>query len=80
MRILDVDNDRSVKDVILYLTIEEAKELLGDLQGLVAKMDLSAHAHVNDDAFEHEVTVVVYDETQLKALNERSRRLIIEDI
>lgn len=80
MRIIDCDNDKSVKNLILYLTTDEAKEMLNDLQSLVEKMDHTAHAHVNDNTFEHEVTVVVYDETQLEALNERSRKLIVEDV
>jgi hypothetical protein len=79
LRILDVENDKALNDVTLYLTISEAKELLGDLQDLINKFGRNEHAHINDTEFNHELTLVLYDEQNLVGFDERSKKLIKED-
>ena len=80
MRILDNKNDKEINSVTLYLKLSEATELLDDLQRLIQNNSNDDHAHINDDDFNHEVTVVLYDESNLKGFNERSKRLILENI
>jgi len=80
MRILDNKNDKGINSVTLYLKLSEATELLDDLQRLIQNNSNDDHAHINDDDFNHEVTVVLYDESNLKGFNERSKRLILENI
>ncbi len=80
MRILDADHDKALKNVIIYLQPEEAKELMNDLAELVEANDLKKHAHVNDLEYKHELTVVLYNENNLNGLNDRSRKLIEQDI
>lgn len=79
MRILDQDSDKTLKDVILYFTIEEANELKDDLEKLINKHRSNEHAHINDLQYTHEITVAIYDENDLDGFNERSIELIKQD-
>jgi hypothetical protein len=79
MRILDTGADKAIKNIILYLRIEEAKELYDSLGTLLKDCD-NNHAHIDDESFEHETTVVIYDEQHIELLNERSKKIIMEDI
>jgi hypothetical protein len=36
------------------------------------------HLHVSEETYQREVTVLLYDETNVNTLNERSRKLILE--
>lgn len=76
MRILDSEHDKALKNVILYLRLEEAKELMDDLARLIETKNLKDHAHINDQEYKHELTVLIYDENNLSSLDERSKRLI----
>ena len=80
MRILNSDFDTAIKNVILYLKPEEAKELYDSLGVLLKNNNFSEHIHINDVDFEHEVTMLLYDEKQMDSLNERSKKIIIEDL
>jgi len=80
MRILDTNSDTAIKNIILYLKAEEAKELYDSIGALLKENDLKDHAHVDDAAFEHEVTVVLYDERKVELLNERSKEIILKDM
>jgi len=79
MRILDLDNDKAIQSIMLYLNIEEAKELLNDLESLVHKNDLNAHAHIDDKECQHEITVVIYNKENTSMLDKRSQKLIKEN-
>ena len=80
MRVFDPNTDTTLKDVVLYLKANEAKELLDSLSEMLETNDLNSHSHINDVSFEHEITVVLYEEQQIDKLNERSQKIIIEDI
>ena len=79
MRILDQDDDKSINTVTLYLESNEAKELRDCLDQLLKK-PLNNHIHVSDEKFEHELTVCMYDTSNLNGFNDRSKKLIIEDV
>ena len=79
MRLLDKDNDRALKNLGVYLTIDEAKEVLGDLQQLIEHYSGSQHAHISDTEYEHEITLVVYLQDDLEQFDARSKTLIEED-
>ena len=76
MRILDMNTDLPLKDIVLYLTKNEAKELYDALTDLLLEGGAGKHAHINDIDYEHELTVLVYDEGNIEHLNERSKRII----
>ena len=77
MRILDVDSDRAISNVCIYLTPSEATEMLGNLERLIGS-PVTHHVHLNDQDYEREVTVAVYTGDNLNEFDERSRRLITE--
>lgn len=77
MRLFDETNDRTLKSLVLLLTMEEARELRDDLGALLQKTD--THAHVDDSTYEHEVTVAIYDPQRLKGFNDRIVKVIIDD-
>jgi hypothetical protein len=80
MRILDVDNEKSLKNIILYLTLSEAKEMNNDLSNLIKNVGKPMqHEHINDEEYEHEVTLTIYDENDLAGFDEISRKVIRED-
>jgi hypothetical protein len=79
MRILDTKADTAIKNIILYLRIEEAEELYDSIGALLEANDFSNHAHISDALFKHEVTVVLYDEAHIESLSERSKTVILDD-
>jgi hypothetical protein len=77
MRILDIETDKALSNICLYLTPAEAKDMMGRLKHLLEnKID---HAHVDDDSYQHEVTMTIYNKENLQGYNERSKKLILED-
>jgi hypothetical protein len=78
MRILDEISDKSLKNLILYLTFAEASELRDSLDEILKK-PLNNHAHIYSENFQKEITVCIYDMDNLKGFNERSMNLIIND-
>jgi len=79
MHILDMDADRSVNNIIIYLTKKEADHLLHNLSNLVKWNNVKKHVHNSDDNYEHEITMVIYDENKLDSLNKRSKEIIKSD-
>ena len=79
MRILDTDTNLASKNIVLYLKLEEAKELYDSIGLLLKENSYNTHLHITDESFDHEVTVLLYDEHQVETLNERSKQLILED-
>lgn len=78
MRILDDNTDRTIKQVSVYLTLDEAKSLLSQLNDLIAKPKIH-HIHVQDAGFEREVTIAIYSTSNLSNFDERSIKLIEKD-
>ena len=71
MRILNQDTNNSVKNVILYLKPEEAKELYDSIGMLLEDGDFERHEHVCDVSYKHELTVVLYDDEHMGLLDAR---------
>jgi hypothetical protein len=78
MRILDVSTDNKLQNICVYLTPAEAKQMLGYLEDLIAGK-IEHHAHLNDDSFDHEITLAIYTMDNLDEFDERSKRLILEE-
>jgi len=79
MRILDQDNDKATKNVLILLTPEEAAELRDDLERMLQGNIFQEHTHINDKEFEHEMTVAIYDASELEFFDERTKKLVLED-
>jgi len=69
---------KALDNVLLFLTVEEAKELRHDLDDLLKKKPSTGHAHIPDADYKRELTICVYDANDLDGLDERSRKLIRE--
>jgi hypothetical protein len=78
MRIYNVDSDKSLDDVTLYLTIDQAREMKNKLEGLI-KQPAKSHSHISSDDFQKEITICIYDPNKLDHLSKRSKTLILED-
>jgi hypothetical protein len=79
MRILNQDTDKSVKNLLILLTREEAMELKDDLEQLISKGQDQDHAHLNDADFQREITVAIYNSEKCWFFNDRVKQLIAED-
>lgn len=80
MRILDSDKKQALKNIIVYLEIHEAKEMLDDLRSLIENYNKKGqHAHINDASFEHEITLTLYDKNDLAGFDETSIKIITDE-
>ena len=79
MRILNQDTDEVLKDVLLLLTESEASELKDELERLLSSTQRDDHGHINDDEYQREITLTIYNDDNLDGFDERVKRLIIED-
>lgn len=79
MRILNQDSDKSIQEILLLLTKSEASELRDELERLLSSNQSDNHGHINDTEYQKEITVAIYDDSNLNGFDDRSKRLIIED-
>lgn len=79
MRILNEDSNKSIKNVLLLLTAQEACELRDDLERLLSQKIINDHSHINDLCFAHELTIALYESENVDGFNERSKKLILLD-
>jgi hypothetical protein len=82
MRILNDDKGKqeAVNNVILMLTLDEAKELKGDIEQLISRNSLDVHYHTNDQEYEHEITVGLYEPSgKITQFTPRIQKLILEN-
>lgn len=80
MRILNQDKDETIKDIIICLTIDEAKELRDSLNLIIKDKSISRHEHIDDIDCLHEITITLYDENNLSGFNPRIVKMIKNDI
>ena len=78
MRILDMNSNKALNNICVYLTLSEAKNLMSSIEDLLEDK-LEPHVHIYDDIYQHEITITIYDEKNLHSYNERSKKLIFED-
>ena len=81
MRIYDVDEEKKINKVILYLTPDEAQEMQHALEQVISDSQKHHHEHIPDreSDFKREITVCIYKEDDLSSFDERSRKLILND-
>ena len=80
MRMLNNDLDVAFENVTIYLNIGEIAEMLGALESLLKNGKIGDHHHINDTEYAHEITLVMYDENDLHEFEQRSRKLIQENV
>ena len=77
MRILNNDADIACREVTLFLTENEARELQNCLAALLDDSQVH-HLHVLDEDLTRMLNVSLYREGKLKGFHERARRLILD--
>ena len=75
MHIYDSHSDKTLDDVILYLTPEEANELYDGLARIM-KQPRGNHVHVNNDDYQRELTVCIYRKEDIETFDEKSRQML----
>lgn len=79
MKILDQNNDKSLDNILLLLTIEEAKEFRDQLERLLMEKAINDHGHINDLSYSKEITVGLYEQGKIDGFNDRIKKLILDD-
>jgi hypothetical protein len=79
MRIYNADTDKKANKVTIYLTLDEAKEMRDSLEALLNDSKKLRHEHIPDQDFKREITVCIYNENNLSGLDDRSKKLILQD-
>lgn len=80
MRIYDQENDKTLQDLILCLTKNEAIELRDSINAMLKNKNFDRHEHIDDEEFCHELSIMIYDMDNLTNINERLIRVIKEDL
>lgn len=78
MRIYNLDIEKKVNKVALYLTHEEASEMKDALEGLLSN-EKHHHEHIPDKDFKREITISIYSEDNISSFDEKSKKLILND-
>jgi len=77
MRLLNEDTEASFSRLTLLLTRAEASELRDSLESILQTG--AGHQHIPSEDDKKEITVAIYDDSDIGRFNERSQRLIRED-
>lgn len=80
MRIFNQDKDETIKNIIICLTIEEARDFRDSLNLIIKDKSKIRHEHIDDLDCSHEITITLYDENNLNGINPRIIKVIKEDI
>jgi len=78
MRVLDEDRDVKVDNLSIFLTKDEAIQMIGYLEDLV-KNPSSHHAHLTSEDYQKEITICIYDQQNIDSFHPRAKKLIVED-
>jgi hypothetical protein len=80
MRIHDNDKDTTLKNVTIFLTYDEMRQLEADLHRMVENRMFGSHEHIDDSNYEHEITIALYKENERNSgFSERANRVLIDD-
>lgn len=84
MRLLDVVSDKTVSQGQLYLTTNEAEQLVADLQSLLADSEASEHHHLISDDGGCEISYSLITSNKLANISlskytAREQKLLIEN-
>lgn len=77
MKILNEDENKSLDQVTIYLTLAEAQELRDSLESLLSN-PIGHHEHIPNNDFSKELTVCIYDLNDIEQFNEQSKKIIQE--
>lgn len=78
MRILSDETDKKLDVVSIFLTKKEAMQLQSYLTQLLDNPQLQ-HIHLSSEDYKKEISICLYDKTNLKGLHSRVIQLINKD-
>ncbi len=78
MRILDEESDKKLDEVSIFLTKEEAVQMLGYLENLI-KNPSHQHSHLSSIDYQKEITICIYDTQNIESFHPRAKKLILKD-
>jgi uncharacterized protein YuzE len=76
MRILDEKNSKSLDNLYLLLTEDEAKEMIGKLNDSLLDIGEMGHFHVADIEYKHQITCAIYSNNSINTFSTRVQQLI----
>lgn len=80
MRIYDKKDDKTMRNIALFLTFEEMSELRDSIQSMLDGRMFGSHEHIDDSNYEHEITIAMYKENERNSdFSERANRVLIDD-
>ena len=79
MRLLNEDTDSAISRLTLLLTKVEACELRDSLEAILESDAVARHEHVPSEDFQKEITIAIYDESDISRFDERVQELIQAD-
>lgn len=79
MRIYNLDSEKKVNKIIIYLTPDEAQEMKYALEQIINDSKKYHHKHILDSDYKREITLCIYKEDNLSSFDERSKKLILND-
>lgn len=81
MRIYDKNDDKTLKYLSLFLTIDEAKHIRDYLNQVIQKpLEKGEHGHIHSSDFNKEILITFYDpKASLVGWDERAKRIIEKD-
>ncbi len=77
MRIYIPELDRTVKDIQIFLTLDEISQLYCDLERMLKEPVENDHTHFEDET--HQILISEYREQRNNQFTERIQKVIIED-
>lgn len=75
MRIYNKCEKKTLNNIVLYLTPEEAQEMKDSLEALLEDKN-HHHSHVPDEEYKREVTISIYRKDNLSTFDEISKSII----
>ncbi len=80
MLIIDANN-KSINEVTLFLTKDEASELLDKLESILQSKVGGSHSHINDSSYVKEITICTYvpGEISDEGLSEQVKKYILSE-
>ena len=79
MRIHDIESDKTLSNIALYLTSSEAAELAGFLYDMIRKPNVK-HTVVRDRELEHGLEVYLYNQYEYSGFNRRQKTVLEDDV
>ncbi len=81
MRIYNKSQDITLKNIALFLTLEEAEELRDSLNCIIKDKETkyTRHEHINDGDYTHEITISLYEGNGNRWLDPRIAKVLKED-